>query len=101
MRHLALWLLPPLGLMGLLALAEMRPVASASPPTNPLRGADAAAPLCVVFGSEINGYLTPCGCAKPMVGGIPRRATLLKQLAKNHNLLKLENGDLTKAAGRQ
>lgn len=57
--------------------------------------------LAVVFGSEINGYLTPCGCSKPMVGGIPRRATLLKQLAQNYTLLKLENGDLTKASGRQ
>ena len=60
-----------------------------------------AVPLGVVFGSEINGYLTPCGCSKPMVGGIPRRATLLKQLAEKHTLLALENGDLTKAAGRQ
>ncbi|MCS6923066.1 MAG: hypothetical protein NZM10_01680, partial [Fimbriimonadales bacterium] len=58
-------------------------------------------PLAVIFGSEINGYLTPCGCSKPMVGGIPRRGTLLKQLAEQHTLLKLENGDLTKAAGRQ
>jgi hypothetical protein len=60
-----------------------------------------ALPLSVVFGSEINGYLTPCGCSKPMVGGIPRRATLFKQLAEKHTLLALENGDLTKAAGRQ
>jgi hypothetical protein len=27
--------------------------------------------LSIVFGSEINGYITPCGCSKPMVGGIP------------------------------
>ncbi|MGQ9656978.1 MAG: multiheme c-type cytochrome [Fimbriimonadales bacterium] len=60
-----------------------------------------AMPLGIVFGSEINGYLTPCGCSKPMVGGIPRRATLLKQLAENHTLLMVENGDLTKASGRQ
>jgi 2',3'-cyclic-nucleotide 2'-phosphodiesterase (5'-nucleotidase family) len=57
--------------------------------------------LSIVFGSEINGYITPCGCSKPMVGGIPRRATLLKQLAEKHTLLALENGDLTKATGRQ
>ncbi|MCS7066611.1 MAG: hypothetical protein NZL85_10135, partial [Fimbriimonadales bacterium] len=101
MRSLTLWLLPPLGLMGLLTLAEMRSVASMSSPTGRSQGADATGALLIVFGSEINGYLTPCGCAKPMVGGIPRRATLLKQLAQNHNLLKLENGDLTKAGGRQ
>ncbi len=67
----------------------------------PAENAPRALPLAVIFGSEINGYLTPCGCSKPMVGGIPRRGTLLKQLAENHTLLKLENGDLTKAAGRQ
>ena len=78
-------------LIALIALGFYRP--SAPEPR--------ALPLGIVFGSEINGYITPCGCSKPMVGGIPRRATLLKQLAEKHTLLKLENGDLTKAAGRQ
>ncbi len=97
MRALWLWLLPPLGLLVLLTLSE-RP--AAHPPNHALAPSDEK-PLLIVFGSEINGYLTPCGCSKPMVGGIPRRATLLKQLAKEHNLLALENGDLTKAGGRQ
>ncbi len=97
MRALWLWLLPPLGLLVLLTLSG-RP--AAHPHNHALISTDEK-PLLIVFGSEINGYLTPCGCSKPMVGGIPRRATLLKQLAKEHNLLALENGDLTKASGRQ
>jgi len=60
-----------------------------------------ALPLGIVFGSEINGYITPCGCSKPMVGGIPRRGSLLKQLAQEYQLVRLENGDLTKAQNRQ
>ncbi|GBC92242.1 Cytochrome c-554 [bacterium HR15] len=95
MRRLMLWLLPGFGLLGLLLLGWDR---------TPYRGVGSSGegqPLLIVFGSEINGYLTPCGCSKPMVGGIPRRATLLKQLAKSYRLLKLENGDLTKASGRQ
>jgi 2',3'-cyclic-nucleotide 2'-phosphodiesterase (5'-nucleotidase family) len=85
------WVVLLIPFVALAALGFYRP--SASEPR--------ALPLSVIFGSEINGYLTPCGCSKPMVGGIPRRATLLKQLAEKHTLLALENGDLTKATGRQ
>lgn len=86
------WVVFGLPFVALLIVGFYRPAVSS---------VESALPLAVVFGSEINGYLTPCGCSKPMVGGIPRRGTLLKQLAQEHNLLKLENGDLTKATGRQ
>ncbi len=85
------WAVFGLPLVALLALGLYRPEV-------PL---PSTRPLAIVFGSEINGYITPCGCSKPMVGGIPRRGTLLRQLAEQHVLLKLENGDLTKAGGRQ
>ncbi|MFQ3611194.1 MAG: hypothetical protein SNJ72_06840, partial [Fimbriimonadales bacterium] len=88
MRRLVLWFGFPL--LVLVSLGFYRP-----------ETASVALPLGVVFGSEINGYLTPCGCAKPMVGGIPRRGTALKQLAKEYQLVRLENGDLTKAQNRQ
>jgi len=97
MRQLAVWLLPLLGLLGLFTLSGREGIfgsADALP-------ASVEQPLLIAFSCEINGYLTPCGCSKPMVGGIPRRATLLKQLAREYALLKLENGDLTKASGRQ
>lgn len=87
MRRLVWWGLP---LAMLLIMGFYRP-----------EGASSALPLAIAFTSETNGYLTPCGCSKPMVGGIPRRATYLKQLAREYELVKLENGDLTKAGGRQ
>ncbi len=89
MKRLVVWFGLPL--IVVVSLGLYRPE---SPP-------NASLPLGVVFGSEINGYLTPCGCSKPMVGGIPRRGTLLNQLAKEYQLIKLENGDLTKAQNRQ
>jgi len=103
--RLMLWLVPLASLLGLLMLEGK----GVSPPTEsgfPSRSGGnltegSKTGLIVTFSSEINGYLTPCGCSKPMVGGIPRRATLLKQLATTHTLINLENGDLTKAGGRQ
>ncbi|MDW8107558.1 MAG: multiheme c-type cytochrome [Armatimonadota bacterium] len=85
------WVVFGLPLAALLALGFYRPSALETH----------ARPLAIVFSSEINGYITPCGCSKPMVGGIPRRGALLRQLAEQYTLLKLENGDLTKASGRQ
>src|SRR6185503_20510447 len=50
---------------------------------------------------ELNGNITPCGCSKPMLGGLPRRATYLKSLGVAANLVPVDNGDLTEAMGRQ
>jgi len=55
----------------------------------------------IIFSSDQNGYITPCGCAKPMLGGMPRRADYLREISQKHNLLLLENGNLTKAVNRQ
>ncbi len=57
--------------------------------------------LTVTFSTEQNGYLTPCGCTKPMLGGIPRRAAFLKKQAGSGSQIRLDNGDLTQGAGRQ
>lgn len=57
--------------------------------------------LVVILSSDQNGHLTPCGCAKPMLGGLPRRASYIRSLPSNATLLKVENGDLTEALGRQ
>lgn len=58
-------------------------------------------PVMIIFSSDQNGYITPCGCAKPMLGGVPRRGDYLRQMSQKHNLLLLENGNLTKAMNRQ
>ncbi len=57
--------------------------------------------LTVVYGGEIRGYLAPCGCTKPMLGGIARRGAALKRLQSRGPVIAIENGDLTVAEGRQ
>jgi len=61
----------------------------------------AASALLVVASGELNGHLTPCGCSKPMLGGLPRRASYLTGLPGTMPVVRLENGDLTEALGRQ
>jgi hypothetical protein len=80
--RLLFWLLPLAGLIALLMLERL-----GFPPQSGGNLPAAGSGLLITFSSEINGYLTPCGCSKPMVGGIPRRASLLKQLAKTHTLV--------------
>lgn len=65
--------------------------------------AGAQAGLTVVFSGDLNGYLSPCGCTKPMLGGMDRRGALLGRLRKPtaRALIAVENGDLTPAGGRQ
>lgn len=55
--------------------------------------------LGIAVSGQMSGYMTPCGCSKPMIGGLARRANYLASLGKS--LVKVENGDLTKALGRQ
>jgi len=72
---------------------QKRPPAASKPPAPPA--------LLVVFSGELNGYLTPCGCAKPMLGGLPRRARYFRTLAPTTAFVRVENGDLTQALNRQ
>lgn len=46
------------------------------------------------------GYLAPCGCTKPMSGGIRRRATLINQLKEPGDFV-LELGPFAGPLGRQ
>lgn len=50
---------------------------------------------------DTQGYLSPCGCTKPMTGGIRRRATAVRTLAGGASTTVLENGGLVSGAGRQ
>ena len=90
-----LWIWVVSGVAPVLALALVMPQASRS------AGAGAPAALHIVFSSEQNGYLTPCGCSSPMLGGIPRLASYLKAYAPDAAVVKVNNGDLTPANGRQ
>jgi hypothetical protein len=98
-RRLCVWLpaaaLLPLCLLALAAPGENRQ-AGAGRTDKPARR-----PLMVAFSTETNGYLTPCGCSSPMLGGFPRRAGYLGALARQAALVRVDNGDLTEALGRQ
>jgi 2',3'-cyclic-nucleotide 2'-phosphodiesterase (5'-nucleotidase family) len=56
--------------------------------------------ISLVWTGEQNGHLEPCGCSKPQLGGMVRRAGLLRSLPVGPSL-RLDNGDLTEARGRQ
>ncbi|HHT9152749.1 MAG TPA: multiheme c-type cytochrome, partial [Candidatus Hypogeohydataceae bacterium YC40] len=48
--------------------------------------------ICIIFSGEERGYLEPCGCAKPSLGGIAKRHTFLKSLPEPRVAVSL--GDL-------
>ena len=50
---------------------------------------------------DTEGYLSPCGCTKPMTGGIRRRATAVRALTGGASTTVLENGGLIAGSGRQ
>ncbi|MBL8048801.1 MAG: hypothetical protein JNJ45_08970 [Chthonomonas sp.] len=61
-----------------------------------------AAPAATVIwiGGNTSGYLEPCGCVKPMTGGIRRKATLLRQ-QRGADDLTVELGPFIKDPLRQ
>ncbi|HHT9154640.1 MAG TPA: multiheme c-type cytochrome [Candidatus Tripitaka sp. YC43] len=54
---------------------------------------------CLLFGGEERGYLEPCGCAKPLLGGIAKRHTFLESLSGPWLVVSL--GDLAGHVRRQ
>lgn len=56
--------------------------------------------VSLVWTGEQNGHLEPCGCSKPQLGGMLRRAGYLRSMPAGASL-RLDNGDLTEARGRQ
>ena len=65
----------------------------ASPPVEP----DAV----VVFTGDIRGYLSPCGCSDPMIGGIQRMAGVVRQLKKQSGTVYVDLGNWLDGADRQ
>lgn len=54
----------------------------------------------IIVSGATAGYLSPCGCTKPMSGGIRRRATLIQQLSTENDLV-IEVGPFAGELGRQ
>lgn len=55
----------------------------------------------LIIGGSTDGYLSPCGCTKPMSGGIRRRVSAIRALAKGGEAIVIENGGLVTGVGRQ
>lgn len=55
--------------------------------------------VCLLFSGEERGYLEPCGCAKPLMGGIAKRDTFLNSIPGPWLAVSL--GDLTGHVRRQ
>lgn len=64
-------------------------------------GSEPDRPLVVLVGGDTDGYLSPCGCVKPMSGGIRRRASAIGELAPTERALIVDNGALIAGIGRQ
>lgn len=60
---------------------------------------DSPAQLSLFLTGNDHGMLRPCGCAKPVLGGISRRATLLKREAAQGTVVAFGNAIAT--GGRQ
>ena len=58
-------------------------------------------PWVVIVGGSTDGYLSPCGCTKPMSGGIRPRATATRASGEPDRTLVLDGGNLVAGVGRQ
>jgi hypothetical protein len=66
---------------------------TASPPKAP--------EAVVIFTGDIRGYLSPCGCSDPMIGGIERMAGVVRQLKRQPNSLYVDLGNWLEGFDRQ
>ncbi len=57
--------------------------------------------LTLLFSGDIRGYLQPCGCTKPQVGGVLRLASVAKTLLKQPNSFYVDCGNWSGGLGRQ
>lgn len=56
--------------------------------------------LVLVLSGQTFGYLQPCGCSRPQLGGLERRANFITGLkAKGWNVVGLDVGDIAAAKG--
>ncbi len=60
-----------------------------------------ASDVTVIISGGARGHLSPCGCTKPMSGGLMRLATLIRQYKKSGNVVWIDAGDITAEPGRQ
>ncbi len=56
--------------------------------------------ILILTGNTL-GYMAPCGCSDPMLGGIKRRATAIRQLSAPGRTTILDNNAFVADVGRQ
>lgn len=61
----------------------------------------ASKPVAIVVSGDQKGYLSPCGCSNPMIGGIKRRASAVRSLSQTSRLIVVDNGGLVAGIKRQ
>ncbi|AIE84262.1 cytochrome c family protein [Fimbriimonas ginsengisoli] len=55
----------------------------------------------LVVSGDTDGYLSPCGCTSPMTGGIRRRGTAVRDIARHSRVVLIDTGELGGEPGRQ
>lgn len=58
-------------------------------------------PWTLVVSGDAEGYLAPCGCSSPQIGGIRRKASAVKEFAKDSQIAFLDTGGFAKGIDRQ
>lgn len=58
-------------------------------------------PSVILITGDSRGSLAPCGCTKPMTGGLTRLATAIRAYREPGRTVLLANGDLTGGISRQ
>jgi hypothetical protein len=110
-QRVALTLLFGLGLVGLVALLPLGPGdgqaqdVTARPKTPPpqelFRGWGKPA-MAIVLSGEMRGYLQPCGCSSPQLGGLARRYNFMQSLRnKGWRVVAADLGDIAQRGGPQ
>ena len=57
--------------------------------------------LTVIVSGGARGHMSPCGCTKPMSGGLKRLATVVRQYQSRGKTLWIDAGDVTETPVRQ
>jgi hypothetical protein len=55
----------------------------------------------LLISGATDGYLSPCGCVKPMSGGLRRRVTAIRQLSVPERTTVVDSGGMVVGRGRQ
>lgn len=55
----------------------------------------------LILTGDTRGYLAPCGCTEPMIGGLRRRAAAIRSLSEPGRTTILDNGAFVNGIGRQ